>query len=495
MNDCTLRKVLICAGAISVMVLAASLPAMGSGMLAKFEPPDGYAYMGTVVLYTDPAVKDPSLPSQWESLTGHKAAVMLGFRYFTAYDTFGNISSNNHPEASFEWCAAHGVTPMITWQPDRSNMAQYKGEDAIQAIANGNYDSYIKARADECKAYGKPIFIRMGHEFNFGGYAWSKHPEAYATAWQRVVNIFRQEGATNVAFVWCANFPSVDYPSGLTTIDQYYPGDAYVDWVGMDCYNIPNWERNFTRMVSGFYQKYCVQKDKPMYIGEMGSSDTLTNDPSVNKGWPVSKDALNKAQWISCALNDIATKYPMIKGVTYWNDSIHGGSYALTGASTWSGKTDRLWAKYYFSNSRYLTSVRSYTTSPTPSVTPKPTVSPSPAPAKYAVYSAQKWATYNGKYAPIGQFTVKPGTTVKQSVYFENRGNVQDSYAVTVSGIPSTWYTVSLYGKTTVNPGEGRYGDVFIKPSRAGDYTFTVKVTSKVRPTISSSQTYTVHVK
>jgi hypothetical protein len=485
MNDKTLRKGLLYMGAISVLLLIASIPAMGAGgsALAKFEPPDGNAYMGTVILYNDPAAKDPALPTQWEALTGHKAAVLVGFRYFTAYDTFGNVSSTNHPETSLEWCAAHNVTPMITWQPDRSNMAQFKGEDAIQAIADGKYDAYIRARADECKAFGKPIFIRFGHEFSYGGYAWSKHPDAYVSAWQRVVNIFRQEGASNVAFVWCANFPSVDYPNGLTTIDRYYPGDAYVDWVGMDTYDISNWERNFTRMVSGFYQEYCVQKDKPMFISEMGASDTLASDPAVNKGWPVSQDALNKARWIRDALNDIATKYPKIKGVTYWNDSIHGGGYALTGAWSWNGKTDRQWARYYLSDSRYLTSVHNYS------------VSPTPLPAQYNVYAPRKWATYGGRYAPIEQFTVKPGTTVKQSVYFENRGNAQDSYAISVSGIPASWYTIRSYGKTVVAPGEGRYGDVFVTPARAGDYTFTVRVTSSSSPAVYASQTYTVHVK
>lgn len=495
MNDKTLMKGLLYAGAISVLVLAAAVAATASGAPAKFEPPDGYAYMGSVILYNDPAAKDPALPTQWEALTGHKAAVLLGFRYFTAYDTFGNVSGNNHPETSLEWCAAHGVAPMITWQPDRSNMAQFRGEDAIQAIADGKYDAYIRARADECRAYGKPVFIRLGHEFNYGGYAWSRHPEAYKAAWQRVVGIFRQQSADNVAFVWCANFPSWDYPGGLTSIDKYYPGDACVDWVGMDCYDISNWERNFTRMASGFYDKYCIEKDKPMFVCEMGASDTLANDPAVNKGWPVSKDALNKAQWIRDALNDIATRYPMIKGVTYWNDSIHGGGYALTGAWSYGGKTDRQWAAYYLNNPRYLASVRSYAAGPTPTVSPIPGISPTPVPPKYAVYSPQKWAMYGGKFAPVEKLTVKPGTTIKQSVYFENRGNVQDSYVISVSGLPSSWYTVRSYGKASVAPGEGRYGDVFVTPARAGDYTFTVRVTSVSSPGVYAIQTYTVHVR
>ena len=459
--------------------------------LAKFEPPDGYAYMGGLIMYNEPAASNPSLPTQWEAMIGQKAAVLMSFRYFTAYDTFGNVSADNHPETDLQWCAAHNVTPMITWQPDRSNEAQYSNEDAVQAIADGQYDAYITARAEECKAFGNPIFIRFGQQFNYGGYAWSKHPAAYVEAWQRIVNIFRQVGATNVAFVWCPNYPSVDWGVGgnlngqyvsnyaLNYILQYWPGDSYVDWVGMDCYNIPNYERNLTRMLgepndtNGFYNYFCVQNNKPLFISEMGSSDNLSN----TVGWQVSPDALNKAEWIHDSLNDIATMYPEVKGVTYWNDSVHGGSYALTGVWSWDGMTDQQWARYYLKNPRYLTSVQNFNVTPV-----------------YNVSSTHRWAVYNGTNAPIEQFLVKPGTTVSQSVQYNNTGTVPDSYNVSVSGIPSGWWSFTLYGNSTVQPGDGRYGNVYITPTTGGSYRFNVTVTSNGNKSVSSSQSYTLNV-
>ena len=49
-------------------------------------------------------------------------------------------------------------------------------------------------------------------------------------AWRHVHDLFAQAGVTNVTWVWS---PKVsDRPLG-----GLYPGDAYVDWVGVDGYN------------------------------------------------------------------------------------------------------------------------------------------------------------------------------------------------------------------------------------------------------------------
>lgn len=59
----------------------------------------------------------------------------------------------------------------------------------------------------------------------------------FISAWQRVYGLFQAAGATNVAFVWCPNSNSPFDPNSWR---QYYPGDAYVDWVGVDAYNFGN---------------------------------------------------------------------------------------------------------------------------------------------------------------------------------------------------------------------------------------------------------------
>ena len=55
----------------------------------------------------------------------------------------------------------------------------------------------------------------------------------FIAAWQRMVNVFKANGASNVGFDW-------NPEEGVTRscISSSYPGDAYVDWVGSDWYNV-----------------------------------------------------------------------------------------------------------------------------------------------------------------------------------------------------------------------------------------------------------------
>lgn len=320
---------------------------------ALYEPPDGDCYLGGIISWTD---TDPSVPTAEEQAFGKNMTTEDSFRYFSQKDTFG-VDGGQPGESWSNWVttvaniSARGEVPFIAWQPDLN-----ESTNSIHAIAAGQFDSYIIARALECKAYGKPIFIRFAHESAFGHYPWSNDPTDVVAASQRIYDIFHEYGATNVAFVWTVNFPSEDYDQGaLLTYLNFYPGDRYVDWVGMDTYDIPNFERNFSREVSGFYDYFCVQHGKPMFIAEVGVADNLTN----TKGFNVSTDALNKAEWIKDFFTDLQNQYPKIKGFAYWDCDAGdmGSSWKLTGNSTYDGMTDLQWFKYYADTPRYLSSI------------------------------------------------------------------------------------------------------------------------------------------
>jgi Glycosyl hydrolase family 26 len=54
----------------------------------------------------------------------------------------------------------------------------------------------------------------------------------WVAAWRRVVSTFRQAGASNVTWLWTVN--SVN--ASAAPLSQWWPGGAYVDWVGIDGY-------------------------------------------------------------------------------------------------------------------------------------------------------------------------------------------------------------------------------------------------------------------
>jgi mannan endo-1,4-beta-mannosidase len=105
----------------------------------------------------------------------------------------------------------------------------------LQNIIDGQYDGYLKTMAKAVARYRCPIAISFAHEMNGDWYPWgSTHvtPAVYITAWRHVFNVFAAAGAHNVIWTWTVNRVS-PYVSG---IKEWWPGQKYVDWVGIDGY-------------------------------------------------------------------------------------------------------------------------------------------------------------------------------------------------------------------------------------------------------------------
>ncbi len=129
--------------------------------------------------------------------------------------------------AAFAVAAAdNNAVPVIQMDPDHISLA---------AIAAGDYDPYLEMFADAVAGYGlrtgQGVVIGFGHEMNSVGPSWRGSPgNVFVAAWQRVVTVFRDHKADNVTWMWTVNSVS----SG--PVNSYYPGSAYVTWVGIDAY-------------------------------------------------------------------------------------------------------------------------------------------------------------------------------------------------------------------------------------------------------------------
>ena len=132
-----------------------------------------------------------------------------------------------------------GVTPFIWWQPnDPANLGSslYAG---YQNIIKGKHDTYIRDWAKAAKAFGRPVVVRFAHEMNGNWFPWSignhgNTPGGFVKAWRHVVNEVRAVGARNVKFLWSPyNAESGGYA-------PFYPGNAYVDYVGVTSLNWGN---------------------------------------------------------------------------------------------------------------------------------------------------------------------------------------------------------------------------------------------------------------
>ncbi|MFE2063096.1 glycoside hydrolase family 26 protein [Streptomyces sp. NPDC059467] len=137
--------------------------------------------------------------------------------------------------ASYE----QGAVPLLTWEPwAGAGAGTRQPRYALAQIAEGGFDAYVTHFAEAVRAQGRPVVIRFAHEMNGTWFPWSEqrngnHRGDYVKAWRHVHDLFRQARADNVVWLWS---PNVVRDAPAVPLRELYPGDAYVDLVGMTGY-------------------------------------------------------------------------------------------------------------------------------------------------------------------------------------------------------------------------------------------------------------------
>lgn len=130
------------------------------------------------------------------------------------------------PEAFATMLQAQGAEPLIQLEPSDISLA---------SITDGSDDWYLKSYAEQLRDFGSPVILSFAPEPNGNWYPWGwtrLQPSVYVAAWRYVVSSLRRYGATNVTWLWTVNVTYL----GAGPLNDYWPGDAYVDWVGIDGY-------------------------------------------------------------------------------------------------------------------------------------------------------------------------------------------------------------------------------------------------------------------
>jgi hypothetical protein len=189
---------------------------------------------------------------------------------------------------------AAGRIPLISWEPHNIDFAR---------IVNGSLDPMIIERAKASKALGKKLFLDFAAEMN-GDEAWNgNNAPQYVAAYRHIHDLFVAAGVNNVVWAWCPNV--TDNHGGNRTTMDYYPGDAYVDWTGVDGYNWGTtnggWQ-TFQQVFQNIYPLLAAKK-KPILIGETASSEV----------------GGDKAKWIDDIIPTLRTRFPLIKGIVWFD--------------------------------------------------------------------------------------------------------------------------------------------------------------------------------
>ncbi len=191
------------------------------------------------------------------------------------YLFYANLSASSHfPTDQAQAIAARGVTPVVTAEPWELSMAD---------VASGAYDATLRTWAAEAKAFGKPLWFRFAHEMNGDWYPWAD-PANYVAAYRHVHDVFASAGVTNVKWVWS---PNVVYP-GSTPLADVFPGDGYVDWIGIDGYNF------------GTSQSWSTwQSPTGVFDTTLKAVRALSSDPIAITETGSAESGGSKARWIT----------------------------------------------------------------------------------------------------------------------------------------------------------------------------------------------------
>jgi hypothetical protein len=182
------------------------------------------------------------------------------------------------PSRWVERLKSQGVAPHIAWEPNQG----------LQIVQD---DYYLREFAQAAAEADCPIFLRFASEMNGGWARYGGDALQYKIKWA-IVQKTMARYAPNVAMVWCVN----SIPE--TTIAKYYPGDEFVDWVGVNCYSVPYHDNDPSRgslwenpadLIRFVYDNYARQK--PIMVCEYGVSQRGAADGKDRSLWAARKIA------------------------------------------------------------------------------------------------------------------------------------------------------------------------------------------------------------
>lgn len=214
--------------------------------------------------------------------------------------------TDRFPTGLEQWDVSGGRIPMMSWSGTK-----------LGDILSGRFDAMIRERARDVRALGAPVFLRWGWEMNGN---WSAHdgshntedgatngPRLYVAAWRHIHDLFDAEGATNAVWVWSPNAGDVP-DAAWNHWTRYYPGDRYVDWVGIDGYNwgtSQSWSSwtPLASLVRPIYDDYAARK--PIMVAETASAET----------------GGDKAGWLDAARAALKSRFPAVAALVYFDQN------------------------------------------------------------------------------------------------------------------------------------------------------------------------------
>ena len=246
--------------------------------------------------------------------------VILYYRHFPTHGFPTDVMQENYE--------AGRMVELTLQLTDNNNVDMFAASPLLE-IYRGNLDEPLRQWARDAAAFGHPFLFRLNNEMNsdwtsYGGVVNLADPAIFTAVWQRIYRIFAEEGVDNC--IWIFNphdrqAPPSDWNNSLA----YYPGNEYVQMIGVTGYNngtyYTQWAeewREFDVIYDQIWEEYEPRfADFPWIITEFASSGV----------------GGDKVAWIENMFDHIY-KYPNIRIAVWFSfadfDDANGGTPART---------------------------------------------------------------------------------------------------------------------------------------------------------------------
>jgi hypothetical protein len=180
----------------------------------------------------------------------------------------------------------------------------------VDEIAQGRRDSFIREFALSTATFGKEnggFFFTTMIESNGRWFYWGQDPN-FIPAWRHIWQIFEDEGVNQYAtWVWEAYCPE-GVPGYGDDPELYYPGDKYVDWIGLNAFSAvkkPKTDYALDVLIHRTYRRLLDKHpQKPIMLSEFGRTNRS-----------------DQAAWLQNAYRGIKKDFPAIKAATCYDNA------------------------------------------------------------------------------------------------------------------------------------------------------------------------------
>jgi hypothetical protein len=212
----------------------------------------------------------------------------------------GDSSQTALPADSLQLVYKNNALPLFTWRPfAHNNSISVVDDNLMLQITAGKYDASILAFAQQLAALNKPVFLTLSFEKTGNDTLNRLQPMHFIAAWQYIHEAFYKAGADKTVWVW--------NHWDAKTIDDYFPGKKYVDWLGVKIFDSNPLTNDTDKQ--GFYTQYHPYHRQPLF--KAGLPVMITRAGTL---------AENKKRWWSVAQDNIDSTFKEIHAVVAVND-------------------------------------------------------------------------------------------------------------------------------------------------------------------------------